>query len=97
MNQLLIPPTSIQLAPVYQSDLARTIGVLQQLQVLCSAQASDPSLADVVRAIGDMQREFGEHAQLEGVIQSLVGQHLSQQFVARRRQQHHLEVVEVLR
>jgi hypothetical protein len=96
MPQLLASSANSQFAPVYSSDLTRTIGVLQQLQVLCAAQGDDPSLADVVRAVGDMQREFGENAQLEGVIQSLVGQHLSLQFTARR-QQRHLEAVEVLR
>ena len=84
-------------APVYQSDLARTIGVLQQLQVLCAAQG-DVSLADVIGAVRDMQHAYGEDSQLEDVIQSLVGQHLSQQFVTRRltRQQHHIEAIEVL-
>lgn len=92
--QLITSPTSSQLAPAYSSDLARTIGILQQLQVLCAAQVNDPSLADVIRAVTDMQREFGEHAQLENVIQSLVGQHLSQQLAARHRQ--HTEATEVL-
>src|SRR6266566_5241593 len=50
MTQLLTSPatTSSQLAPVYQSDLARTIGVLQQLQALCATQSDDTSLADVI-------------------------------------------------
>jgi hypothetical protein len=84
-------------APVYQSDLARTIGVLQQLQVLCAAQG-DVSLADVIGAVRDMQHAYGEDSQLEDVIQSLVDQHLSQQFITRRltRQQHHIETMEVL-
>lgn len=93
MAQLLASPTSSQLAPVYQSDLARTIGVLQQLQVLCAG--NDTSLADVIGVVRDMQHEYGEFSQLENVIQALVGQHLSQQFIARRRQRH-LEAVEVL-
>lgn len=70
-------------APVYQSDLARTIGVLQQLQVLCAAQG-DTSLADVICVVRDMQRDFGEDAQLESLIQTLVGQHLAPQHTARR-------------
>lgn len=73
------------IAPTYQSDLTRTIGVLQQLQVLCAAQ-HDASLADVLQTVRDMQRMFGEDSQLEEVIQRLVGQHLSQQLVARRQQ-----------
>ena len=95
MAQLLTSPTSSQLAPVYQSDLARTIGVLQQLQVLCAAQDNDTSLADVIEVMRDMQHKFGEDSQLENVIQTLVGQHLSQQFSARRQQRHN-EAAEVL-
>jgi hypothetical protein len=95
MAQLLASPTSSQSAPVYQSDLARTIGVLQQLQVLCAAQGNDTSLADVIGVVRDMQHEYGEFSQLENVIQALVGQHLSQQFIARRPQRH-LEAMEVL-
>lgn len=95
MTQLLTTATSRQFAPVYSSDLTRTIGVLQQLQILCSAQSSDPSLADVIGVVRAMQLEFGEDSHLENVIQSLVGQYLSQQ-VATRRQRQHLEAVEVL-
>lgn len=96
MNQLLATPTttSSQFAPVYRTNLARTIGVLQQLQVLCADD--NTSLADVIRAVRAMQHEFGENAQLENVIQALVGQHISQQLTARRRQRHN-EAVEVLR
>ena len=71
------------LAPVYQSDLARTIGVLQHLQVLCTAQG-DTSLADVIRVVRDMQRAFGEDTQLESVIQALVGQHQLASHMTRR-------------
>jgi hypothetical protein len=94
MAQLLTSPTSSQLAPVYQSDLTRTIGVLQQLQVLCAQH--DALLTDVIGVVRDMQHTFGENSSLEDVIQSLVGQHLSQQFIARRQQRHN-EAVEVLR
>lgn len=68
--------------PVYQNDLTRTIGVLQQLQVLCATQG-DVSLADLIRVVRDMQREFGDQSQLEHVIQSLVGRHLCQQLTVR--------------
>ena len=86
--------TSSPLAPVYQSDLARTIGILQQLQVLCTRQGNDTSLADVMRVVCDMQREFGQDSQLEHVIQALVGQHLGLQLEVRRKP--HLEAVEAL-
>ena len=82
-------------APVYQSDLARTIGVLQQLQILYATQSNDTSLTDVIQVIHDMQREFGENSLLENVIQALVGRQLGQQ-LANRRQQRHIEAVEVL-
>ena len=89
-------PTTSPFAPVYQSDLTRTIGVLQQLQVLCAGQY-DASLADVIQAVRDVQRDFGEDAQLESVIQSLVGRHLAPQLAARRlARQHHVETMEVL-
>jgi hypothetical protein len=68
--------------PVYQNDLTRTIGVLQQLQVLCATQG-DVSLADLIQVVRDMQREFGDQSQLEHVIQSLVGRHLCQQLTVR--------------
>lgn len=87
---------SSSLVPVYKSDLARTIGVLQQLQKLVAAQ-DDASLADVMQVVRDMQRDFGEDSQLESVIQTLVGQHLTPQITARRlaRQMHHVEAMEV--
>src|SRR6266567_6728935 len=64
--------TSHQLPPVYLTDLTRTIGVLQQLQVLCASTQVDVSLDDVIQVIRQMQCEFGERSQLEQVIQSLV-------------------------
>ncbi len=75
--------TSSTLPPVYQDDLTRTIGVLQQLQVLFATRQGDVSLADVIQVMRDMQREFGDQSQLEHVIQSLVGRHLCQQLAAR--------------
>jgi hypothetical protein len=96
-SHLSQPAVSNPFAPVYESDLTKTIGVLQQLQVLCAAQR-DTSLADVIRIVGDMQRDFGADCQLESVIQALVGQHLSQQFSTRRlaHQLHQAEAMEVL-
>lgn len=76
--------TSHQLPPVYLTDLTRTIGVLQQLQMLCASTQVDVSLDDVIQVIRQMQCEFGERSQLEQVIQSLVGRHLSQQLAARQ-------------
>lgn len=91
------PVTSSPFAPVYRSDLTRTIGILQQLQVLCVAQG-DASLADVIQVVRDIQRDFGEDSRLESVIQALVGQHLALQIATRRlaRQLHHVEAREVL-
>jgi len=87
--------TSYQLPPVYMTDLTRTIGVLQQLQVLCDSTRADTSLDDVIQVICQMQCEFGERSQLEQVIQSLVGRYLSQQLAARRlTHQCHLEAAE---
>ena len=80
-------------APVYQSDLTRTIGVLQQLQMLVAAPG-EASLADVIQVVRDMQFQYGEDSQLEQVIQALVGKHLGQQ-IAARRQLHHMAAVEV--
>lgn len=69
---------------VSQPQLERTIGVLQHLQVLFAEQGDDISLADVEGLVRDIQRRFGENCQLESVIQTLVGEHLSQQLLARR-------------
>jgi hypothetical protein len=87
------PGISSSFAPVYSSDLTRTIGVLQELQRLVAAPG-EASLADVVQVVRDMQYQYGEDSQLEHVIQLLVGRHLGQQIAARR--QHHIELVEVL-
>lgn len=80
-------------APVYQSELTRTIGVLQHLQMLVAAPG-EASLADVIHVVRDMQYQYGENCQLEQVIQLLVGQHLGQQ-IAARRQLHHVAAMEV--
>jgi hypothetical protein len=93
MTPNLTQPTISPFAPVYSSDLTRTIGVLQQLQKLVAAPG-EASLADVIRVVRDMQHQYGEDSQLEHVIQLLVGRHLGQQITARR--QHHIEGVEVL-
>jgi len=87
------PGISRPFAPVYSSDLTRTIGVLQELQRLVVAPGT-ASLADVIQIVRDMQHQYGEDSRLEHVIQILVGRHLGQQIAARR--QHHIEVVEVL-
>lgn len=79
----LAPAQGSTLLPVYLSDLERTIGVLQQLQVLCSAQG-DVSLGDVIQVLHTMQQEFGRGFSLENVIQALVGRQLHQQLAARR-------------
>jgi len=76
--------TSYQLPPVYLDDLTRTIGGLQQLQVLCTTVQGDVSLEDVIQVVRQMQHEFGERSQLEQVIQSLVERNLYQQFTMRR-------------
>ena len=87
------PATSGSFAPVYQSDLTRTIGVLQQLQMLV-ATPGEASLADVIQVVREMQHQYGEDSQLERVIQALVGRHLGQQ-IAARRQICHLAAMEV--
>ena len=79
----LAPAQGSTLLPVYSSDLERTIGVLQQIQVLCSAQG-DVSLGDVIQVLHTMQQEFGRGSSLENVIQALVGRQLHQQLAARR-------------
>ena len=96
MTPNLAQPTISPFAPVYRSELTRTIGVLQQLQTLV-AEPGAASLADVIQVVRDMQYDFGEDAQLESVIQALVGQHLAPQLAARRlvHQQLHTETMEV--
>ena len=97
MTPNLAQPTISPFAPVYRSELTRTIGVLQQLQTLV-AEPGAASLADVVQVVRDMQYDFGEDAQLESVIQALVGQHIGLQLATRRlaRQLHQVEAMEVL-
>lgn len=85
--------SSSPFAPVYRSDLTRTIGVLQHLQMLVAAPG-EASLADVIQVVRDMQYQYGEDCQLEQVIQLLVGTHLGQQ-VAARHQLHHITAMEV--
>ena len=87
------PTISGSFVPVYQSDLTRTIGVLQQLQRLVTTPG-EASLADVIQVVREMQHQYGEDSQLEQVIQALVGQHLGQQ-IAARRQMCHLAAMEV--
>ena len=97
MTPNLTQPAISPFAPVYRSELTRTIGVLQQLQTLVAAPGT-ASLADVVQVVRDLQYDFGEDAQLESVIQALVGQQLAPQLAARRlaRQLHQVEAMEVL-
>ena len=72
----------------YNGDVLRTIGVLQQLQVLIGREAAecDPSLADLVGLIRVAQRDFGHRASLEGTIQALVVLDMEQQLASRKRQ-----------
>jgi hypothetical protein len=91
MNQQFYSPSIVQqtatshhLPPVYLDDLTRTIGILQQLQILCTSVQGDVSLDDVIQVVRQLQNEFGERSQLEQVIQRLVGKHLNRQLLARR-------------
>lgn len=93
MTPNLTQSASSSFAPAYRSNLTRTIGVLQQLQMLVAAPG-EASLADVIQVVRDMQYQYGEDCQLEQVIQLLVGTHLGQQ-VAARRQLHHIAAMEV--
>lgn len=77
--------------PVYTDDLARLIGVLQQLQALMVAW-NDPTLADLTRLVLAIQHDFGPGESLEQVIQALVGQHLATQMAHRDRRQARQEV-----
>ncbi len=72
----------------YNGDVLRTIGVLQQLQVLIGREAAecDPSLADLVGLIRAAQRDFGHRASLEGTIQALVVLDMERQLASRKRQ-----------
>ncbi len=78
--------------PAYADDLSRTIGALQQLQVLM-APWQNPTLADVARLVLRMQHDFGSSEPLENVIQTLVGQHLTSQVARRMSRQARQEVV----
>ena len=78
--------------PAYADDLSRTIGALQQLQVLL-ASCQDPTLADVTHLVLSMQQDFGSSEPLENVIQILVGQHLTSQVASRMSRQTREEVV----
>jgi len=70
----------------YKGDVLRTIGVLQQLQVMIGREAAErnPSLADLVGLIRSAQREFGRSASLEGTIQALVVLDMERQLVSRK-------------
>jgi len=71
----------------YKGDVLRTIGVLQQLQLLIGREDAerDPSLDDLVGLIRRAQREFGRRASLEGTIQALVVLDMERQLVRRKR------------
>jgi hypothetical protein len=72
----------------YKGDVLRTIGVLQQLQLLIGREAAerDPSLADLVGLMRRAQGEFGRRASLEGTIQALVALDMERQLARRKRQ-----------
>jgi len=67
-------------APRYENILCRHIGVLQQVQMLLS---DDATLEDVVQLIYGLQREFGMQERLEHVIQFLVSRALQEQISQR--------------
>jgi hypothetical protein len=71
----------------YKGDVLRTIGVLQQLQLLIGREDAerDPSLDDLVGLMRRAQREFGRRASLEGTIQALVVLDMERQLVRRKR------------
>ena len=71
----------------YKGDVLRTIGVLQQLQLLIGREAAerDPSLADLVGLMRRAQGEFGRRASLEGTIQALVVLDMERQLARRKR------------
>jgi len=70
----------------YTWDVRRTLGALQQLQVMIGRESAerDPSLADLVQLLRSMQRELGHSASLEGVIQTLVAQDIERQLACRK-------------
>jgi hypothetical protein len=69
-------------SPLVHDGLTRKIGMLQQLQVLLSTEAT---LGDAARQILQLQEEFGPRTSLEDVIQALVGQHLTRQIASRHK------------
>ena len=69
------------LTPRYEDDLCRSIGVLQQLQMLVSNNAT---LDDVAQVVQSFQQKFGVQEQLESVIQCLVSQSLGEQMAHRK-------------
>jgi len=71
--------------PVYTDSLTRQTGALQQLQRIMDDRQSCVTLNDVAALVQGMQERYGVEATLEGVIQDLVGMHLSLQVEARQR------------
>lgn len=69
------------LMPRYEDHFRQRIGVLQQLQILLS---NDATLGDVAQLIQCFQQEFGVQEQLEYVIQRLVGCSLEEQITHRK-------------
>ena len=71
----------------YDGDVRRTVGALQQLQVLIGRENAErnPNLADLLRLIRTVQRTFGRRASLESVIQALVAQDIERQLAVRKR------------
>ena len=76
--------TCLTIPPVYLPDTKRTIGVLQQLQVLLAHVGGEVTLEDVVLQVAALQAEFGPGAVLEDVIQTLVVRQLAGQLVQRQ-------------
>jgi hypothetical protein len=71
----------------YQTEMRRTIGVLQQWQVLLSprgATATEVTLADVQAVTASLQEVFGTFTPLETIIQHLVSQDLREQIAQHR-------------
>lgn len=71
----------------YTDATSRRAGVLQNIQVLMASQGQSATLATVAEMIQDLQASYGAQAPLEEVIQSLVGLHLQQAYLARRQRQ----------
>lgn len=71
----------------YHTDTRRTIGVLQQWQVLlapCDAMAATITLTDIQAVTLALQQAFGATTTLEAIIQQLVGQDVREQLEQRR-------------